>query len=165
MSQLRDRRYVRRTAQKSAKSSRIRSSAIVVLTKFMNAVMYDGKKSAAERIVYGALDHRRRAGASRIRCEMFHQALDNVHAGRRSALPPRRRRHLSGAGRSAPRAPPGAGHPLADRGGPRRNENTMIERLSGELLDAANNRGTAVKKREDTHRMAEANRAFSHYRW
>ena len=61
--------------------------------------------------------------------------------------------------------PAGPGHPLADQCGSWRNETTMIARLSGELLDAANNRGSAVKKREDTHRMAEANRAFSHYRW
>src|ERR687893_339771 len=89
-----------------------------VLSKFMNNLMYDGKKSVAENIVYGA--------------------LDTVQA--------RAIRWLITAARG-------------------RAETTMAARLSGELMDAANNRGNAVKKREDTHRMADANRAFSHYRW
>ena len=95
---------------------------------------------------------------------VFEQALDKS-CPHRGALATRRRRHLPGAGRSASLAAPGAGHPLDIAAARDRNEKTMIERLSAELLDASNNRGNAVKKREDTHRMAEANRAFSHYRW
>src|SRR6476646_7455794 len=117
----------------------------VVLTKFMNSIMQEGKKSVAERIFHEALRNvmpalevrsRRVGGAT-------YQVPVEVRSDRRQALAIRW--IISSA-----------------RG---RNENTMVERLSGELLDAANNRGTAVKKREDTHRMAEANRAFSHYRW
>ncbi len=131
----------------------------------MNSIMYDGKKSVAETIVYGALDLIE-SKAKQDPLDVFHQALDNVDAGARGALAPRRRRHLSGAGRGSRRSA-ARRWPSAGSSTPRaaRNEKTMIERLSGELLDAANNRGTAVKKREDTHRMAEANRAFSHYRW
>ena len=103
----------------------------IVVTKFMNSVMYDGKKSTAERIVYGAFDIIE--GRSRQNpLEVFKQAL---------AI-----RWIIQAARG-------------------RNDKTMVDRLSAELMDAANNRGNAVKKREDTHRMAEANRAFSHYRW
>ena len=150
----------------------------LVVTKFMNAVMKEGKKSVAERIVYGALEKMEtRAKADPVK--MFHQALENVmpavevrsrrvggatyqvpvevRSERRQALAMFRglklERRQALAIRwiiTAARAP---------------NENTMVERLSAELLDAANNRGTAVKKREDTHKMAEANRAFSHYRW
>ena len=98
--------------------------------------------------------------------EVFQHGARERRAVDRSALAPRRRRHLSGAGRGSHRAPPGAGDPLAASRPPAAaTTSTMVERLSGELLDAANNRGNAVKKREDTHRMAEANRAFSHYRW
>jgi small subunit ribosomal protein S7 len=135
-----------------------------VLAKFMNSLMYEGKKSAAERIVYGALD-RIEDRAKRDPIQIFHEALDNV----KPALEVRSRR-VGGATYQVPvevrseRRQALAIRWLitAARG---RNENTMEERLSAELLDAANNRGTAVKKREDTHRMAEANRAFSHYRW
>ncbi|MGI9384204.1 MAG: 30S ribosomal protein S7 [Methyloligellaceae bacterium] len=136
----------------------------VILTKFMNSIMKDGKKSAAERIVYGALDTMEQK-AKQNPIELFHQALDNVMP----ALEVRSRR-VGGATYQVPievrtnRRQALALHWIltAARG---RNENTMVERLSNELLDAANNRGVAVKKREDTHRMAEANRAFSHYRW
>lgn len=136
----------------------------VVLTKFMNSIMKDGKKSAAERIVYGALD-RVEDKAKTNPIELFHQALENVSP----AIEVRSRR-VGGATYQVPvevrseRKKALAIRWLinAARG---RNENTMVERLSGELMDAANNRGSAVKKREDTHRMAEANRAFSHYRW
>ena len=135
-----------------------------VLAKFMNSLMYEGKKSAAERIVYGALD-RIEDRAKRDPMQVFHEALDNV----KPAIEVRSRR-VGGATYQVPvevrseRRQALAIRWLitAARG---RNENTMEERLSAELLDAANNRGTAVKKREDTHRMAEANRAFSHYRW
>jgi small subunit ribosomal protein S7 len=135
----------------------------LVVTKFMNAIMYDGKKSVAERIVYGAFDYRAgqvEAGPGGV----FHRR-STMSRRRRSALAPRRWRHLPGAGRRSPGAPSGARHPLADRRRARPQRNTMVERLSGELMDAANNRGSAVKKREDTHKMADANRAFSHYRW
>jgi small subunit ribosomal protein S7 len=136
----------------------------VVLTKFMNSIMYDGKKSAAERIVYGALDQMEDK-TKQNPIELFHQALENVMP----ALEVRSRR-VGGATYQVPVEVRNERRQalairwiiIAARG---RNENTMVERLSGELLDAANNRGTAVKKREDTHRMADANRAFSHYRW
>ena len=136
----------------------------VVVTKFMNSLMVDGKKSAAERITYGAFDVIE-SKIGRDPVEVFRDALENikpdvevrsrrvggatyqvpveVRAERRQALAIR---WLIGAARA-------------------RNENTMVERLSGELLDAVNSRGAAVKKREDTHRMAEANKAFAHYRW
>jgi small subunit ribosomal protein S7 len=136
----------------------------LVITKFMNAVMYDGKKSVAESIVYGALDQVQ----SRTKQEpvgVFHQALDNVapHVEVRS-------RRVGGATYQVPvDVRPERRQALAIRwlisAARNRNETTMIDRLSGELMDAANNRGTAVKKREDTHKMAEANRAFAHYRW
>jgi small subunit ribosomal protein S7 len=136
----------------------------VVLAKFMNSLMFEGKKSAAERIIYAALE-KIESKAKRDAIQMFHEALDNV----KPAIEVRSRR-VGGATYQVPvevrmerrQALAIRWIITAARG---RNENTMEERLSGELLDAANNRGTAVKKREDTHRMAEANRAFSHYRW
>jgi small subunit ribosomal protein S7 len=136
----------------------------LILSKFMNNLMYEGKKSVAETIVYGALETIQ-AKAKSDPVQMFHQALDNVAP----AIEVRSRR-VGGATYQVPvevRAERRQALAIrwiiiAARG---RNEKTMVERLSGELLDAANNRGTAVKKREDTHKMAEANRAFSHYRW
>ncbi|MFC3711399.1 30S ribosomal protein S7 [Sphingoaurantiacus capsulatus] len=136
----------------------------VTLTKFMNLVMEQGKKSVAESIVYTALD----AIEARTRREpigVFHDALANVRPGIEV-----RSRRVGGATYQVPvEVRPERSQALAIRwliGAARnRSENTMSARLSGELMDAANNRGTAVKKREDTHRMAEANRAFSHYRW
>ena len=130
----------------------------------MNNLMMAGKKSVAENIVYGALDSIQ-AKTKQDPVQVFHQALDNVAP----AIEVRSRR-VGGATYQVPvevrterrQALAIRWLIMAARG---RNENTMIDRLSGELLDAANNRGTAVKKREDTHRMAEANRAFSHYRW
>ncbi len=136
----------------------------LVVTKFMNAVMYDGKKSIAETIVYGALDQVQ-AKTKQEPVAVFHQALDNVapHVEVRS-------RRVGGATYQVPvDVRPERRQALAIRwlitAARNRNETTMVDRLSGELMDAANNRGTAVKKREDTHKMAEANRAFSHYRW
>ncbi|MFO0294574.1 MAG: 30S ribosomal protein S7 [Rhodospirillales bacterium] len=135
-----------------------------VLTRFMNALMYDGKKSAAEGIVYGALETiERKAKADPVR--LFHEALENV----KPAVEVRSRR-VGGATYQVPvEVRPERGQALAIRwvitAARGRGENTMMDRLSAELLDAANNRGGAVKKREDTHRMAEANRAFAHYRW
>jgi small subunit ribosomal protein S7 len=136
----------------------------IVLTKFMNSLMYEGKKSVAEQIVYGALD-RIEDKAKRDAIQLFHEALDNV----KPAIEVRSRR-VGGATYQVPvEVRSDRRQALAIRwiisAARGRNENTMEERLSAELLDAANNRGTAVKKREDTHRMAEANRAFSHYRW
>lgn len=136
----------------------------LVVTKFMNAVMYAGKKSVAETIVYGALDQVQ-AKTKQEPVTIFHQALDNVapHVEVRS-------RRVGGATYQVPvDVRPERRQALAIRwlitAARNRNEQTMVDRLSGELMDAANNRGTAVKKREDTHKMAEANRAFAHYRW
>jgi small subunit ribosomal protein S7 len=136
----------------------------VVLSKFMNNIMLDGKKSVAEGIVYGALDNVE-ARAKKDPLQIFHDALNNVKPGIEV-----RSRRVGGATYQVPvevRAE--RAQALAIRwliGAARaRSEKTMAGRLSGELLDASNNRGNAVKKREDTHRMAEANRAFSHYRW
>jgi small subunit ribosomal protein S7 len=136
----------------------------LVVTKFMNAIMMHGKKSVAETIVYSALDQVQ----SRTKQEpvtVFRQALDNVapHVEVRS-------RRVGGATYQVPvDVRPERRQALAIRwlitAARNRNETTMVDRLSGELMDAANNRGTAVKKREDTHKMAEANRAFAHYRW
>jgi small subunit ribosomal protein S7 len=136
----------------------------IVITKFMNAVMNQGKKSVAERIVYGAFE-RMETKAKSDPVQLFHSALDNVMP----AVEVRSRR-VGGATYQVPvEVRPERRQALAIRwlitAARARNENTMVDRLSGELLDAANNRGTAVKKREDTHKMAEANRAFSHYRW
>src|SRR5665213_821414 len=138
----------------------------VVLSRFMNALMYDGKKSAAEGIVYNALDVlKRRGGAQADPIRMFHEALDNV----KPAVEVRSRR-VGGATYQVPvevrteRRQAWAIRWIIDAAR-KRGEHTMQDRLSNELLDAVNNRGSAVKKREDTHRMAEANKAFSHYRW
>jgi len=136
----------------------------LIVTKFMNSLMLDGKKSAAERIVYGAFDQvEERTKQDPV--GVFHQALENV----RPAVEVRSRR-VGGATYQVPvevRAE--RQQALAIRwlisAARSRGENTMVDRLSGELMDALNGRGQAVKKREDTHRMADANRAFSHYRW
>ena len=136
----------------------------VVLTKFMNSIMYEGKKSTAERIVYGAFDIvENRARANPI--EVFRAALDNV-----APMIEVRSRRVGGATYQVPvEVRTDRRQALAIRwiitAARDRNDKTMVDRLSAELLDASNNRGAAVKKREDTHRMAEANRAFSHYRW
>lgn len=136
----------------------------VVVTKFMNSIMHDGKKSIAESIVYGAFD----TIEQKLRSDplaIFKQALDNVAP----AIEVRSRR-VGGATYQVPvEVRPDRRQALAIRwiiaAARGRSDKTMVERLSAELLDAANNRGNAVKKREDTHRMAEANRAFAHYRW
>ena len=135
-----------------------------VLSKFMNSVMLDGKKSTAEGIVYGALETVE-TRAKKDPIQVFHDALNNIKPGIEV-----RSRRVGGATYQVPvevRAE--RAQALAIRwlitAARKRSENTMSARLSGELLDASNNRGNAVKKREDTHKMAEANRAFSHYRW
>ena len=136
----------------------------LVISKFMNNLMYEGKKSVAVSFVYGALD-KVQAKAKADPVQLFHQALDNVAP----AIEVRSRR-VGGATYQVPvEVRPDRRQALAIRwiitAARGRNETTMVDRLSGELMDAANNRGSAVKKREDTHKMAEANRAFSHYRW
>ncbi|MYZ49666.1 30S ribosomal protein S7 [Propylenella binzhouense] len=136
----------------------------IVISKFMNSVMHAGKKSAAEAIVYGALTEIERK-TRQDPVGAFHQALENVMPQIEV-----RSRRVGGATYQVPvEVRTERRQALAIRwlisAARARNERTMVDRLSGELLDAANNRGNAVKKREDTHRMADANRAFSHYRW
>ena len=136
----------------------------VVVTKFMNSVMYAGKKSAAETIVYGAFEMIE-GKTKQSPITVFEQALDNVMP----SIEVRSRR----VGGATYQVPVEVRHDRRQALGIRRiisaarerNEKTMTERLSAELLDASNSRGNAVKKREDVLRMAEANRAFSHYRW
>jgi small subunit ribosomal protein S7 len=136
----------------------------LVVAKFMNSVMYDGKKSIAEQIVYGALE----IVETKLKSDplaVFKQALENVAP----AIEVRSRR-VGGATYQVPvEVRFERRQALAIRwlitAARARNDKTMVDRLSAELIDASNNRGNAVKKREDTHRMAEANRAFSHYRW
>ena len=135
-----------------------------IVSKFINSVMYEGKRSVAERILYGAFD-RMRQRSGRDPLEMFHDALQNV----RPPLEVRSRR-VAGATYQVPvEVRPERRQTLAIRWlidtARKRSERTMTDRLAAELMDAANGRGAAVKKREDTLRMAEANRAFSHYRW
>jgi small subunit ribosomal protein S7 len=135
-----------------------------VVTKFMNNLMHDGKKSVAETIVYGALE-RVEQRMRKPPVEVFREALDNV----KPSVEVRSRR-VGGATYQVPvEVRPERREALAIRwlikASRARNEHTMEERLAGELLDAANMRGAAVKKREDTHKMADANKAFSHYRW
>jgi len=138
--------------------------ANVVVTKFMNSIMYEGKKSVAESIVYGALDIIE-GKTKQNPIQVFQQALDNVMPSIEV-----RSRRVGGATYQVPvEVRTDRRQALGIRwlitAARERNEKTMTERLSAELLDASNNRGNAVKKREDVHRMAEANRAFSHYRW
>lgn len=134
------------------------------VTKFMNSIMRDGKKSVAENILYDAFDRmQKRTGRNPV--ELFHDALANV----RPMLEVRSRR-VGGATYQVPvEVRPERRQALATRwliqSATKRSEKTMTERLAGELLDAAQNRGSAVKKREDTTKMADANRAFAHYRW
>src|ERR1700691_45250 len=136
----------------------------LILAKFMNSLMYAGKKSVAENIVYAAFDTIQ-SKSKQDPLVVFHEALRNVSP----ALEVRSRR-VGGATYQVPvEVRQERSRALAIRwlinAARARNEPTMTGRLSGELLDAANNRGSAVKKREDTHKMADATRAFSHYRW
>ena len=136
----------------------------MVITKFTNCLMLAGKKSVAEKIVYGALEIiEKKTGQEPLK--LFQEAIDNV----KPSVEVKSRR-VGGATYQVPIEVRSARRQaLAIRWivdlARKRSENTMTERLSGELMDAANNRGAAVKKREDTHRMAEANKAFAHYRW
>ncbi len=136
----------------------------LVLGKFTNSLLYAGKKSIAETIVYGALDQiTSKTGGDSLRT--FHDALNTVKPDVEV-----KSRRVGGATYQVPvEVRSDRSQALAIRwiieAARKRSEKTMVERLAGELMDAVNNRGTAVKKREDTHRMAEANKAFSHYRW
>jgi small subunit ribosomal protein S7 len=136
----------------------------MVVSKFMNSIMYAGKKSVAETIVYGALDMIE-GKTKQNPVTIFEQALENVMP----TIEVRSRR-VGGATYQVPvevrnERRQALGIRWLITAARERNEKTMTERLSAELLDASNSRGNAVKKREDTHRMAEANRAFAHYRW
>ena len=138
-----------------------------LLAKFMNMVMVDGKKSTAERIVYGAVDKiaERRGSSADEALEVFELALDNV-----KPVVEVKSRRVGGATYQVPiEVRPNRRQTLAMRwvidAARSRGEKSMSMRLANELMDAAEKRGSAVKKREDTHRMAEANKAFSHYRW
>ncbi len=138
-----------------------------MLAKFINMVMSKGKKSVAEHIIYGALDRiaEKQGGSGEKALELLEQALDNV----KPSVEVKSRR-VGGATYQVPiEVRPARRQTLAMRwvidSARRRGEKSMAHRLANELLDAAENRGTAVKKREDTHRMAEANKAFAHYRW
>ncbi|HXL69580.1 MAG TPA: 30S ribosomal protein S7 [Xanthobacteraceae bacterium] len=151
-------RAERREAQPDPKFGNVK------ISRFMSSVMRQGKKSVAETIVYGALDQIE-AKVKQSPVQVFEQALENVMPSVEV-----RSRRVGGATYQVPvEVRPSRRETLAIRwliaAARERNEKTMVDKLSGELLDASNNRGNAVKKREDTHRMAEANRAFSHYRW
>jgi len=135
-----------------------------LLTKFINMVMVDGKKSVAEKILYGALDGvvNKRGGEP---LELLETALENVRP-----LVEVKSRRVGGATYQVPiEVRPNRRNSLAMRwlidASRKRSEKSMAMRLAGELMDAAENKGAAVKKKDDTHRMAEANKAFSHYRW
>tara|TARA_Y100001960_G_C13944276_1_gene480599 strand:- start:22 stop:492 length:471 start_codon:yes stop_codon:yes gene_type:complete len=135
-----------------------------ILTKFMNRIMFDGKKSVSENIVYGALDIVLKK-TNKKPIEYFHSAVENV----KPSLEVRSRR-VGGATYQVPmEVRPIRAQTLAMKwivdSARKRNEKTMVEKIAYELMDAFNNKGNAVKKREDTHKMAEANRAFSHFRW
>ena len=136
-----------------------------VLAKFVNIIMERGKKSVAERIVYGALNHITERSKGGEPMELLGQALENVQP-----VVEVKSRRVGGATYQVPvEVRPARRSSLAMRwiidSARKRNEKSMARRLAGELLDAAENRGSAVKKREDTHRMADANKAFAHYRW
>ena len=134
------------------------------LSKFINTVMLDGKKSVAEKIVYGALD--RVSEKSKVQpIDLFEKALNNIRP-----MVEVKSRRVGGANYQVPvEVRASRSMALAMRwlveASRKRGEKSMSQRLAGELLDAAENRGAAVKKREDTHRMAEANKAFAHFRW
>jgi small subunit ribosomal protein S7 len=135
----------------------------IVITKFINRIMLDGKKSVAEKILYGAFDKIATTGQNPI--DIFKDAMANV----RPAIEVRSRR-VGGATYQVPvDVRPDRAQALCIRwlveASRKRGELTMVARLAGELSDASKQRGSAYKKREDTHKMAEANRAFAHYRW
>ena len=135
-----------------------------ILTKFINAVMLDGKKSVAQKVMYSALERiESKTGEKGI--EVFNNAMDNV-----KPVMEVKSRRVGGATYQVPvEVRPVRQQSLAIRwivdAARKRNERTMMERLSNELMDAATEKGTAFKKKEDTYKMAEANKAFAHYRW
>ncbi len=138
-----------------------------MVTKFVNMIMVDGKKSIAEKIVYGALDliSEKQSIENEQALEVLTNALENI-----SPKVEVKSRRVGGATYQVPvEVRPVRRTALAMRwmieAARKRGEKTMARRLAGEIMDAAENRGSAVKKREDTHRMAEANKAFAHYRW
>ena len=136
-----------------------------MLTRFINMVMHSGKKSVAEKIVYGAIDTIEEKNKSADPVELIEKALENV-----APMVEVKSRRVGGATYQVPvEVRPKRRQTLAMRwiidAARRRGEKSMPQRLAGELLEAVEQRGTAVKKREDTHRMAEANKAFAHYRW
>jgi len=135
-----------------------------ILTKFINAVMLDGKKSTAQKVMYGALD-RIEAKSGEKGIEVFNKAMDNI-----KPVMEVKSRRVGGATYQVPiEVRPVRQQSLGIRwivdAARKRNERTMIERLSNELMEAATDKGSAFKKKEDTYRMAEANKAFAHYRW
>ena len=137
----------------------------LIVTKFMNGIMYEGKKAVAENIVYGAMDILEAKRRDQAPLDTFNAALDNVAPSVEV-----RSRRVGGATYQVPvEVRPERRRALAIRwlvsAARNRGEKTMVEKLAGEIMDAASNRGNAVKKREDTHKMAEANKAFAHYRW
>ena len=137
----------------------------LIVTKFMNYVMYEGKKAVAENIVYGAFDILADKKKDQEPVATFHAALDNVAPSVEV-----RSRRVGGATYQVPvEVRPERRRALAIRwlvnAARKRGENTMTEKLAAELLDASENRGGAIKKREETHRMADANKAFAHFRW
>lgn len=136
-----------------------------VITKFINSLMYDGKKSVATKIMYGALDLIDKKGDDLKGIDVFNDAIENI----KPVLEVKSRR-VGGATYQVPiEVRPARQQALAIRWiisfARRRSERTMIEKLAGELIDAANSRGASFKKKEDTYKMAEANKAFAHYRW
>ena len=136
-----------------------------LLAKFINILMVDGKKSTAEKIVYGALDILTEKNTEKTHLELFETALDNI----RPQVEVKSRR-VGGSTYQVPvEVRPVRRNALAMRwlveAARKRGEKSMAQRLANEMLDASDNKGSAVKKREDVHRMAEANKAFAHYRW
>ena len=136
----------------------------LIIARFMNRIMLDGKKSISEKIVYGAFDIVSKK-TEKDPLSFFHEALDNVKPNLEV-----KSRRVGGATYQVPmEVRPRRAQTLAMKWivdcAVKRNEKTMKERVAGEILDAHNNKGNAVKKREETHKMAEANRAFSHFRW
>ena len=136
-----------------------------VITKFINSLMFDGKKSVATEIMYGALNFIDNKGGEKKGIEVFNDAIDNV-----KPLMEVKSRRVGGATYQVPiEVRPARQQALAIRWiisfARKRSERTMIERLAYELMDAANSKGSSFKKKEDTYKMAEANKAFAHYRW
>ena len=136
-----------------------------VITKFINSLMYDGKKSTATSIMYGALELIDKKNSEKKGIEIFNDAIENI-----KPLLEVKSRRVGGATYQVPvEVRPARQQALAIRWiisfARKRSERTMIEKLAGELLDAANSKGASFKKKEDTYKMAEANKAFAHYRW